>query len=121
MTVPASFGFALGLGGGGALVDVSAYVDADEGFGRLWGREGSFEQRRPGEFSFTLTNADGRFTPGSTAVYATALDQGTRVCTSVDGRLVEGVVDSITPTFGEDGGHGAGHIVTGKQIGRAHV
>lgn len=103
MTLPTSFQFALGLGASGALVDVSSYLWADGGFSRVGGRESVFDGREPGSFSFTLVNADGRFTPGSTAVYATALDQGTRVCTSVDGRLVEGVVDSITPSFGEDG------------------
>lgn len=91
---------ALGVGAGGAMVDVSTYAKLDDGITRRYGTQSEFDPAAPGQYTFTLDNLDGRFTPDSTAVYATPLTRGTPACWQVDtGSLRAGKVRGITPVF----------------------
>jgi len=100
VSVPANFKLALACGAGGTFVDVSEYLEATQEFTYNWGRQSSFEDFPPGEFTFVLNNADGRFTPDNTA---SALDvsvtEGMRACWQVDTRLVSGSVQAVAPLF----------------------
>lgn len=97
---------ALGVGVGGALVDVSSYARLTDGLSRRWGRDDAFYGVEPGTFSFVLDNADGRFTPeNASSPLATTLTEGMSACVSVGGRLTAGVVRSVEPEFpGGDAG-----------------
>ncbi|WP_426515098.1 hypothetical protein ACPPVQ_10785 [Diaminobutyricibacter sp. McL0618] len=88
---------ALGVGAGGALVDVSAYVIGPEGVAYAYGRQSEFRDPSPGQVTFTLENQDGRFTPGNTASpLATLLTEGTAMCWQLGSRLVTAQVAGIT-------------------------
>lgn len=91
---------AMGVGVAGAMVDVSDYADLQAGVSRTWGRQSEFDDAAPGTFSFTLNNADGRFTPGNTSSpLDTTVTEGMQVCWELDSRLVAGTVQAIEPTF----------------------
>lgn len=96
---------AMGVGVAGAMTDVSSYADLEAGVSRSWGRKSEFDDTAPGTFSFTLDNADGRFTPGNTAsALATTVTEGMSVCWKLDDgaghtRLVAGTVQGIEPAF----------------------
>ena len=91
---------ALGVGVGGALVDVSSFADLEDGVSRSWGRDDSFYDVWPGSFSFTLNNADGRFTPENVgSVLVTTLTEGAAACLVVGSRVVAGRVRVIAPDF----------------------
>lgn len=93
---------ALGLGAGGALVDVSSYVKLEKPIDRTYGRTRQYDDIEPGSFSFVLDNQDGRFTPDNTASpYATTLAEGAAACIRIGTRLTPGRVQSIEPTFPE--------------------
>ena len=91
---------ALGVGVGGALVDVSSYARLTDGLSYRWGRTDAFYGVEPGTFSFTLDNSDGRFTPENpSSPLDTTLTEGMAACIQVEGRLTAGVVRSIEPEF----------------------
>jgi hypothetical protein len=91
---------AMGVGVAGAMVDVTSYANLVEGVSRSWGRQSEFDDTPPGEFSFSLDNADGRFTPGnSSSPLDTTLTEGMDVCWNLGGRLVAGTIRSIQPEF----------------------
>lgn len=92
---------ALGVGAAGAMVDVSAYADFGAGVSRSWGRSDEFDSSTsPGQFSFTLDNYDGRFTPDNPAsALVTKLSEGCAVSWMLGTRLVAGTVESISPVF----------------------
>ena len=99
----ASRAVALGIGVGGALVDVSQYIKGPEGVTYSWGRQSEFRDPSPGTFTFVLDNYDGRFTPGNTSTpLATPLTEGTAACWQHDTRLVAGTVASIGFAGSED-------------------
>jgi hypothetical protein len=65
------------LNGTGTLVDVTTYVRLGDGLRASVGRsDWTAAEPRPGSFEFTLDNNDGRFTPGSTAVYTVGMVVG---------------------------------------------
>ena len=92
------------LNGTGTLVDVTSYVDMDEGIRHSWGRTASDPFRSeppPGSLTFTLDNNDGRFTPGNTATYTVGLVEGVLVqwtCGTRVRRFRTGVPDVAFPT-----------------------
>jgi hypothetical protein len=90
---------ALGVGAGGALVDVSTFVAFEYGITRAMGRQDQFRDVSPGTFMFTLNNYDGRFTPNNLAsAYAatgTLVAEGMAVCLNLGGRLTAGQVLAI--------------------------
>ena len=91
---------ALGVGVGGALVDVSSYARLTDGLSYRWGRTDAFYGVEPGTFSFTLDNSDGRFTPENpSSPLDTTLTEGMAACVQVGSRLTAGVVRSIEPEF----------------------
>lgn len=91
---------ALGVGVGGALVDVSSYARLTDGLSRRWGRTDAFYGVEPGTFSFVLDNGDGRFTPENpNSPLDTTLTEGMAACVQVGSRLTAGVVRSIEPEF----------------------
>ena len=71
--------FALGVGVGGALIDVTSYVEGGDGITRSYGKQDQFRDTSPGTFTVTLSNRDGRFTPNNvpTVVTATTLTAST--------------------------------------------
>lgn len=94
---------ALGLGTGGALVDVTSYVTGPEGTHYQWGRTSEFQDPRTGQCDFVLDNYDGRFTPGNlSAPYATPISEGTAVCWQIGSRLVAGVIIGLGFANSED-------------------
>lgn len=94
---------AMGVGTAGAMVDVSTYADLQEGVSRSWGRRTEYEDVPPGEFSFVLDNADGRFTPGNTnSPLTTTVTEGMMVSWILDDRLCAGTIQAIEPTFPGD-------------------
>ena len=98
-----SLAVALGVGADGALVDVSAFADLEEGVSRSWGRDDAFYDVPPGLFSFTLNNKDGRFTPGNVASpLVTLLTEGLAASAQVGSRIVAGQVRRIEPEFPGD-------------------
>lgn len=102
---------AMGVGAAGAMVDVTSYMDLAAGVSRNWGRESEFEDAVPGQFSFTLDNSDGRFTPGNaSSALVTTVTEGMSVCWQLGSRLVAGTVQAIEPTF--PGGESAWAQVT---------
>lgn len=95
-----SLAVALGVGVGGALVDVSSYARLTDGLSRRWGRDDAFYGVEPGTFSFTLDNSDGRFTPENPgSPLATTLTEGMLACVQVGSRLTGGTVRRIEPAF----------------------
>lgn len=91
---------ALGVGVGGALVDVSSAARLDAGLSYRAGRMSQFDDVDPSTFSFVLDNADGRFTPGNAnSTLDTTLSEGAAACMQVDSRLTAGTVRSIRPVF----------------------
>lgn len=94
---------AMGVGVGGSLVDVSADVQLDPGVEYSWGRRSDFFGVDPGQFSFVLDNASGKYTPENTAGgLATTVTEGMQVSWSLGGRLRVGRIVSIEPTFPND-------------------
>lgn len=88
------------VGFAGAMTDVSSSADLDEGVTFSWGRESEFEDTRPSEFSFTLDNADGKFTPDNTAsTLPSPLTEGMLACWQLGSRLVSGRIREIRPVF----------------------
>lgn len=97
------FQIAMGVGTAGTLEEVTEYADLAAGVQRSWGRRTEFEDIPPGTFSFVLDNSDGRFTPGNTASpLTTTVTEGMRVCWNAGGRLVDGTILAIEPTFPSD-------------------
>jgi hypothetical protein len=94
---------ALGVGTGGALVDVSSYLRANDGVERRWGQDDDFYAVSPGTFSFALDNADGRFTPDNPgSALVTRLSEGAAASLQVGSRIVGGTVRTIEPQFPGD-------------------
>lgn len=103
MTAPTTFAVAIACGTAGAYVDVSSYLESTEDFNYTWGRQSSFDDTDPSEFSFVLNNADGRFTPDNTSsALATTLTEGMGVCWQLNTRLVAGTIQAIEPQFPGD-------------------
>lgn len=93
----------MGVGSSGAMTNVSTYVDLVAGIDYEYGRSSEFDDTAPGTFSFTLDNADGRFTPDNTSSpYATTVTEGMVVCWSAGARLVRGTIIGIEPAFPGD-------------------
>lgn len=112
-----ALGVALGLGASGAMIDVSSYVQLERGIERSYGRTRQYDDIEPGQFSFVLENADGRFTPDNAASpYATKLVEGMPACVSVGGRLTPGRVQTIEPTFPEGEPNRAQVLVSGEDM-----
>lgn len=110
---PSVFRVALATTGmvGTPFEDVSDKVLFDEGgFEYGWGRESQFRDTRPGEFSFTLDNSDGRFSPES-SFYAVPLFEGMRVLWMLGGELVD---EMLTPTDEITGLLSGGRVVEGR-------
>ena len=110
---PSVFRVALATTGmvGAPFEDVSDKVLFDEGgFEYGWGRESQFRDTRPGEFSFTLDNSDGRFSPES-SFYPVPLFEGMRVLWMLGGELVD---EMLTPTDEITGLLSGGRVVEGR-------
>lgn len=94
---------ALGVGVGGALVDVSTYARLTDGLTCFRGRTDAFYGTEAGTFEFVLDNPDGRFTPeNASSPLDTPLVEGMAACVSVGGRLTAGTVRSIGLEFPSD-------------------
>lgn len=98
---------ALGVGASGALVNVSEFADLDAGVEYSYGRESGFDDVDAGEWSFTLDNADGQFTPGNTtgavaAGYSVPLAIGAAASWQLGSRIVSGQVVAVEPEFPGD-------------------
>jgi len=93
---------AMGVGVGGAMVDVSAYADLDAGVEYVYGRQSEFEDAAPSTFSFVLDNPTGDFTPdNASSTLATTVTERMKVCWQSGSRLVEGAIQGIEPVFPE--------------------
>ncbi len=91
---------AMAVGTAGAMTDISSYADLDKGVSARRGKSNEYDDAQPGEFSFTLDNNDGRFTPGNAlSALATTVTEGMLVCWQLGSRLVSGAVRSIEPEF----------------------
>lgn len=100
---PTTFKVAIAMDVAGALIEVTDYLESTESFDYSWGLDDPFGDVRPGEFSFTLSNADGRFTPDNPASpYALTLTEGMRVTWQLNTRVVSGRVQAIEPVFPGD-------------------
>lgn len=64
---------AVGCGAGGVMADVSAFMAGPEGVVCSYGQQDEFRDAGPAQFSFTLENQDGRFTPNNTRFQPPAL------------------------------------------------
>lgn len=94
---------AMGVGSAGAMVDVSSYVEFSEPVTRTYGRQDEFRDTTSGRFSFTLNNADGRFTPGNvSSPLATTVTEGMTVSWLLGTRLLVGTIRAIQPGFPGD-------------------
>lgn len=107
----------LGLGSAGAIVDVTSELQDDTPVSWAFGRQSQFEDFVPGRFSFTLSNLDGRFTPGNTvaatgAGFASTLVEGVAAVFEVESRLVSGKVRNVQPYFEQDTVNGSRVVVT---------
>ena len=90
-------GIAMRVGVGGAFVDVSAWVEFGEGITYNYGRATQFDDAQPGTFTFTLNNADGRFTPDNpTSPLGATVTEGTSVLWQLGTRIVAGHVLAVT-------------------------
>lgn len=93
---------ALAVGASGAFVDVTTWANLNVGVALSEGRSSAFGDFAPGVFSFTLDNADGRFTPGNpSSPYGDRVREGVQVCVQVGTRLSAGRVQSVEPVFRE--------------------
>src|SRR5438270_17099 len=87
---------ALACGTSGAYVEVTSYVEFGQGIAYNYGRPDQFSDPAPGTFTFTLNNADGRFTPGNTASpLATTVTEGMGVAWLLGARLVHTQILSV--------------------------
>lgn len=112
---------AMGVGVGGALVDVSDDARLTPGVEYSWGRESQFFGVDPGRFSFVLDNASGKYTPDNIAGgLATTVTEGMQVSWSLGGRIRVGRIVSIEPTFPNDDAAWAEIRITAEDmLGRA--
>lgn len=103
MSRPTDFKVALAVGAAGAFVDVSDFLEGTSEVTYRAGRQSAFDDFVPGEFSFVLNNADGRFTPdNASSVLVTKVTEGMNVCWQTDSRLVAGTITSVEPQFPDD-------------------
>lgn len=94
---------AMGIGTGGAMVDVTQYAQLDTGIVRTWGRQSEFDDTTPGQFTFTLDNYDGRFTPNNpSSPLATTVVEGMPVTWLLGTRVIASTILSIQPAFPSD-------------------
>lgn len=94
---------AMGIGSGGAMVDVTQYAQLDTGIVRTWGRQSEFDDTVPGQFTFTLDNYDGRFTPNNpSSPLATTVVEGMPVTWLLGTRVIASTILSIQPAFPSD-------------------
>jgi len=92
------------IGAPSVLTEATTYVDLEVGVERSWGRQSEFDDPRPGSFSFTVDNADGRFTPGNpSSPLGSVITEGSPVCWGLSNgsqsRLVAGTIQGIEPSF----------------------
>lgn len=100
MTGPTNFKVALACGAAGAYVDCSDYLRVNEQVTLGSGRQSQFDDTPPGVFSFTLDNADGRFTPDNTgSALVTRLTEGMGVNLQIGSRFRKGTIRSVAPFF----------------------
>lgn len=93
----------IAVGFPGAMTDVTSSADLDEGVTYSWGRKSEFDDTRPGEFSFVLDNADGKFTPDNSASgLPEPLSEGMTASWLLGTRLVSGRIREIAPAFPND-------------------
>ena len=91
--------FKADLNGTGTLVDITAYV-AEDRYQHRYGRSDWTSAVQPaGTLTVTLESLDGRFTPGSTAVYARGVVRNMTVEWNCGGRLRRFYVATATPSF----------------------
>lgn len=104
MTAPSTFRFALACGVAGAYVDVTGDVLFEEGSIPFTdGRTSEFDGFNPGVFSFTLANADGKYSPDNPATtLATPMSEGMGAVIELDGLLLSGTVRSVALIFPRD-------------------
>lgn len=87
----------------GQMVEVTSYIQGPEGVTFSYGRQDEFRDTGPAQFSFTLENQDGRFTPNNPATpYAVPMTEGLTVSWVCGTRLVSGSIQSIGFASSED-------------------
>jgi hypothetical protein len=101
VTAAPTFSFSLAVGTDGAYEDVTADVLFEEGdipFSE--GRAAEWDDVRPGSFSFTLANGDGKYTPDNLATtLATPLSEGVGAVLQLGDLLLSGEVRSLALIF----------------------
>lgn len=98
MTEITTHKIAMATGVAGAYVEIPTddilFNEGDVTF--TWGRSSSFDSLRPGTFSFSLANGDGKYTPDNIATtLPTPLREGMGVCWQLNDRLVAGTIRSM--------------------------
>lgn len=116
-----AFNVALACGPGGTYVDVSSYLESEENFGYVWGRQTGLEDVGPGELSFALDNRDGRFTANNAASpLAVPVTKGMGVCWQItEGaktRYVSGKIQAADPAFRDGESSHAMVVVTADDV-----
>lgn len=101
MTAAPTILFALACGVDGAYVDVTDDVLFEEGDVPFTeGRAAEFDDIRPGTFSFTLANGDGKYTPDNLSTsLATPFSEGMGAVLQIGDLLISGNVRSLVLTF----------------------
>jgi hypothetical protein len=90
----------MGTGAAGVMEEHTTACDLVEGIRWSWGRQSEFESTPPGEFSFTLDNADGKYTPDNAASsLTTKITEGMEVCFQLGVRLTLGTIRTLEPAF----------------------
>lgn len=102
---PSTHKFAMGVGVAGAMVEVTADVLLNEGgVTRRWGRQSTFSDTSPGQFSYTLDNRDGKYTPDNVnSSLATKVTEGMRVSWELNGTLRSGKISATQLIFPPEG------------------
>lgn len=97
MTAITNHKVSLACGTAGAYVDVSADSSPAEGnVTYIRGRKTTFDSIRPGVFSFTLDNRDGKYTPDNPlSSLVIPLTEGMGACWQINGRFVAGTIRSM--------------------------
>lgn len=90
------FNVAMGIGAGGAMVDVTSSISGPDGVTYTYGRQSEFSDVAPGTFTFVLENQSGIYTPNNpNTTLATPVTEGMAVSWLEGTRLVSGVIQSI--------------------------
>lgn len=122
---PDDFAFAMGIGVGGDLVDVTDDVMWNEsGITRSWGNKSAFQATNPGSYQFVLKNhfepedpqttgVTGQYTPDNpNSPLAVTPFEGMECSWQVNDDLRHGIITSIHPLFSGNTPEGARLVVT---------